>query len=114
MAHGLLWERAVLFPFSNYGQVNVNRFLCYYYLLVLVGFLKRLKLENGGSYLDDPNSAGFIDTTHTTLVEAICIYAGYSHTKKSIKIGINFEKIENFKIHNLHTIIFFSFAYNSC
>ena len=51
-------------------------------LLLLEGFPKRLKLEDGGSYLDDPNSTSFIDTTHAALVKAVCIYARYFHTKK--------------------------------
>ena len=51
-------------------------------LLLLKGFPKRLKLEDGGSCLEDPSSTSFIATTHATLVKAICIYAGYSHTKK--------------------------------
>ena len=50
-------------------------------LLLLKGFPKRLKLEGGSSYLDEPNSTSFIDTTHGTLVKAVCIYAGYSHIK---------------------------------
>ena len=54
-------------------------------LLLLEGFPKRLKLEDGGSYLHNPNSTSFIDTTHATLVEAVCIYAGYFHTKKQKK-----------------------------
>ena len=51
-------------------------------LLLLEGFPKCLKVEDGGSYLDDSNLTSFIDTKHATLVKAACIYAGYSHTKK--------------------------------
>ena len=51
-------------------------------LLLLEGFAMRLKLEDGNSHHDRPNSTSSIDTTHATLVKAVCIYAGYSHTNK--------------------------------
>ena len=55
---------------------NPNNFL------LLEGFPKRLKPEDGSSYVDEPNSTSFIYTKHATLVTAVCIYAGYPHTKK--------------------------------
>ena len=54
-------------------------------LPLLEGFPKSWKVletGRGGSYLDEPSSTSVIDTTHATLVKAVCIYDGYSHARK--------------------------------
>ena len=48
-------------------------------MAVLQGFSECLKLEDGDNYLDEPNSTGFIDTTHATLVKAVVYMLEFSY-----------------------------------
>ena len=71
-------------------------------------------LQNGRQELPvaiycEPNTTIFIDTTHTKLDKAVCIYARFSLKEKQSVIFFLIKKMKYFKIYNLHTINLFFF-----
>ena len=77
---------------------------------LLEGFPKRLKVEDGGSYLDDPNSTSFIDTrTRHLLRPFVYMLDIFVLKNKSKKIGRHFsfeKKIENSQFtHHKHLLV---------